>query len=163
MNSKIKKSCVLSKCNKYRYELRRAWNSSKPQIMFILLNPSTADDIEDDPTIKKCISYTKRLKGGSIVVCNIFSYRSTDPRLMKQHNDPVGPNNDYWIKKNAKESKLIIAGWGKHGSYLGRAEEICRMLPKMHCFKINKDGSPTHFLYLPSNLKPILFRYSVKN
>lgn len=118
------KDAVISPCSKYRYALYRNWDDSLPSVMFIGLNPSTADAVDDDPTINKCIKYAQSWGYGSLVMANLFAYRSSNPNHLKTEVDPVGPDNDAWLEKLAAQTNLIIAAWGNHGNYLNRDQVV---------------------------------------
>jgi len=153
----MKKNAVISDCKKYRYALYRVWDESLPTVMFVGLNPSTADAIEDDPTINKCIKFAKSWGYGALIMSNLFAFRSTDPDKLKTEIDPIGSENDMWIERLVNKSDLIIAAWGNHGSYLDQDKKILKKFQgRLHCLQINKSGQPAHPLYLKSNLRPIL-------
>ena len=95
---------------------------------------------------------------GGYIMGNIFAYRSTDPKNLLKIDDPIGPDNDYWLKKLYDEASLTIGAWGNHGRILNRGEKINNMLKSFHCLKITKLGYPSHPLYLSSKLKPIIFQ-----
>ena len=141
----------------YRYALWRTWDDTLPKVLFIGLNPSTADEVQDDPTIRRCIRYAQDWGYGGYIMGNIFGYRSTDPKKLKLIDDPVGIDNNYWLKKLHKEAELTIGAWGNHGKLLDRGEEIVNLIDNLYCLKITKEGQPSHPLYLPSKLKPINF------
>jgi hypothetical protein len=143
---------------KHRYTLWRTWDTKKPYVMFIGLNPSTADEVSDDNTVRRCINYAKDWGYGALCMTNIFAYRATDPKVMKAQEDPVGEENDKSLIECAKDAGVIIAAWGTHGSYLGRNDEVIRLLGKLYCLKKTKDGHPGHPLYLKKDLKPVLFQ-----
>ena len=103
---------TLSKCRKYRYVLWRVWDKSLPHIMFIGLNPSTANETQNDPTILKCIQYCKHWGYGGFYITNLFAYRSSSPDILKKSKKPIGLKNDYWILKTAKSAEKIVACWG---------------------------------------------------
>mgnify|MGYP001187935155 FL=1 len=161
MNIDNNTGATFSKCNRYRYVLWRKWNSSDPQVMFIGLNPSTADHIHNDPTISRCINYAKSWGYGGIYMVNIFSYKTTYPDRLKSAIDPIGKNTNDWIKKIYDITHMCIAAWGNNGQLLNRSDKIRAMLPKMHCLKITKSGEPSHPLYLKASLKPITYRYTL--
>ena len=99
----INRQTIFSPCRRYRYTLWRAWDMFNPgYVMFIGLNPSTADEVQDDPTIRRCIGYAKEWGYGAFCMTNIFAFRATDPRVMKAQADPVGPENDKWLTECAK-------------------------------------------------------------
>lgn len=145
----------LSECRKYRYALWRIWDDSKPYAMFIGLNPSTADETEDDPTINRCINYSKDWGYGGLCMANLFAFRATDPVDMMASDEPIGSDNDEWIKKLAKEAGVIVAAWGNDGSHLDRSKKVMDMISDLMCLKLNKTGEPAHPLYQPGTAKPI--------
>jgi len=147
----------------YRYSLVRQWydefplwmaSDPGPYAMFIGLNPSTADEVQNDPTVRRCIGYAKAWGYGALVMTNIFAYRSTDPKCMREVADPVGPDNDATLQGLAAGAGIVVAAWGAHGTHRGRADQIKRMIPKLHCLKLTKDGHPAHPLYLKKDLTP---------
>ena len=143
-----------SECRKYRYVLWRTWDKSKPKVMFLGLNPSTADEVKNDPTVSRCINYSKSWDFGGMFMMNIFSYRTTYPSELKKEKNPIGHKNDYWISKIYKNSELCIGAWGNDGFFLKRSNDICSLIPELFCLKINKCGEPAHPLYLKSSLEP---------
>ena len=148
-------SAEFSTCRKYRYALWRIWDESKGLAMFIGLNPSTADEVENDPTVNRCISFAKDWGYGGLCMTNLFAYRETDPHKMKTQREPVGPDNDKWLTKLAREAAIILAAWGNHGSHLDRSSEVKKLIPNLHCLGVNKTGEPKHPLYLKGSLKPL--------
>lgn len=142
----------------YRYTLWRIWEAGKGYCMFIGLNPSTANETEDDPTVRRCIGYAKSWGYGALCMTNLFAFRATDPRKMKQAIDPVGPKNDFHLSSMARAAGVIIAAWGTAGSYRSRGVDVCKLVWPMECLRITKTGYPAHPLYLPKTLKPIPFR-----
>jgi hypothetical protein len=131
--------------------------------MFIGLNPSTAGETEDDPTINRCINYSKDWGYGGLCMANLFAFRATAPSDMMASNEPIGLDNDEWIKKLAKEAGVIVAAWGNDGSYLERSKEARKMIPDLMCLKINKSGEPAHPLYQLGTAKPIKWAYNNAN
>tara|TARA_B000000557_G_C20755605_1_gene435065 strand:+ start:45 stop:524 length:480 start_codon:yes stop_codon:yes gene_type:complete len=154
----IKSDALFSKDRVYRYALWRIWDIKKPKVLFIGLNPSTADEIKNDPTIRRCIRFSMDWGYGGYIMGNIFAYRSTDPKNLLKIDDPIGADNDYWLKKLYDEASLTIGAWGNHGRILNRGEKVNNMLKSFHCLKITKLGYPSHPLYLSSKLKPIIFQ-----
>lgn len=150
---------LFSKDNVYRYFLSRIWDLEKPTVVFCMLNPSTADNIKNDPTVERCQRRAKLLGYGSLVVINLFALKSTDPGLLFKTDDPVGPENDTNILKAIGTSDMIICAWGQHGSLKKRDEEVLNLIKQAgkipYALKLNKDGSPAHPLYLPYSLNPV--------
>lgn len=149
------KSAVISSNEIYRYRLQREWEWTKPFVTFVMLNPSTADADIDDPTIKKCIKFAKNWGYGRIDVVNLFAFRATDPRRLKEQLDPVGAENDCFIKSTLIDTDLVVCAWGRHGKFKDRDIEAMKILHSSgktaYSLKINKDGTPKHPLYCPDN------------
>lgn len=147
-------SAVISEGGVYRYSLSRFWGDSKANRLatWIMLNPSTADATEDDPTIRRCIRFTRRGNYDGLTVVNLFALRATDPWELAGHADPVGPDNDRWITSAATSSDLVIAAWGNHGTLNGRDKTVLEMLDSLHvrlaCLGTTTGGHPRHPLYL---------------
>ena len=145
----------LSDCRKYRYALWRTWDDSKPYVLIIGLNPSTANETQDDPTLTRCINFAKSWGYGGVCMANLFAFRATDPIDMKASSNPVGLENDFWLAKLSKDAGIVVAAWGNDGSYLGRSTKVKAALPNLHCMKMNKSGEPAHPLYLKASLIPV--------
>ena len=139
---------VFSDCRTWRYVLWRVWDDDKPEWNFIGLNPSTADETKDDPTIRRCITFAKREGAGGIYMTNIFAFRATDPKTMKDARDPVGPENEKYLSGTNKLSSKSIACWGAHGGYQNQGSMIRGLLYDLWCFGLTKQGYPKHPLYL---------------
>ena len=148
------KGAVLSPCRRYRYVLTREWAAATGYAMFIGLNPSTADETQDDPTIRRCVAFAKAWGYSGLCMANLFAFRATDPKDMKATADPVGPDNDLWLKQSAAGAGIVVAAWGANGAYKGRDAEVLAMIDPLHCLKLTKDGCPGHPLYLPAASTP---------
>ena len=146
---------ILSPCRTYRYALWREWIGGEGYAMFVGLNPSTADEVQDDPTIRRCIAFAKAWGYSGLCMTNLFAFRATDPRDMKIAADPVGPDNDAHLLALSADAGVIVAAWGVHGSYKGRASAVCKLLPSLHCLGLTKEGHPKHPLYLRKSLTPV--------
>jgi hypothetical protein len=155
MNNYIEKSADFSPDRIYRYALWRVWAAAKGFPMFIGLNPSTADETQDDPTVRRCIAYAKDWGYSGLCMTNIFAFRATDPKEMLAAKDPVGPDNDQWLTKLANQAAIKIAAWGTKGSHNKRDKIIRELIPDLNYLKLTKDGSPSHPLYLSKDLVPI--------
>lgn len=144
-----------SECGLYRYALWRRWWDDcclTDMACFIGLNPSTADATQDDPTIRRCISFAKQWKRGGIVMLNLFAYRATDPKAMKQVTDPVGPLNDEAIRRTTRCYPLVCC-WGAHGGHHNRSNVVLSIIGRKFVkhLGMTKAGQPKHPLYLPSD------------
>ena len=126
-----------------------------PIAMIIGLNPSTADQTRNDPTITRCINFSRSWGYGGVCVTNLFGFRATAPTELKAHHDPIGKENDAWVHEMAKGAAITVAAWGNHGKFLNRSLEILPSLDQLHCIKMNKSGEPAHPLYLKAELKPV--------
>lgn len=153
------KGAELSPCRRYRYALWRIWDESKPAVMFIGLNPSTADETTDDPTLIRCINFAKSWGYGGVYTANLFAYRATQPKELLKRKRVVGKDNNDWLQTLANKSDIIIAAWGNDGKYQNRAQRVKELIRPLHYLKMNKSGEPAHPLYLKADLKPILFEY----
>lgn len=154
--TEMKSWASFSPCRSHRFVLGRKWDD-KPLVMFIGLNPSTADETQDDPTIRRCIGYAKDWGYGGLLMTNIFAYRSTDPKWLLECADPIGSQNDDALLNCYQEADIAIAAWGTHGTLKDRNIAVRKLLPKLHYLRLTKDGHPGHPLYLPKTLKPILW------
>jgi len=147
-------ACKYSACKHYRYLLSRSWQQGAGRVVFIGLNPSTADAVNDDPTIKRCVDYAARWGFAHMDMVNLFSFRATQPELLMAAKNPVGPCNDSWLDKSIARSDLAIACWGNHGSYLNRSSLINDRYPQLLCLKTTARSQPAHPLYLSAALLP---------
>ncbi|BDY04689.1 DUF1643 domain-containing protein [Ferrimonas sp. YFM] len=145
---------VISACQAYRYALTRVWDADKPYVMFVGLNPSTADAVDDDPTIRRCIGFAQSWGYGGLVMANLFAYRATEPHVMMSAGDPVGPDNDDWLTRLGEKAGVVVAAWGNDGAFLNRSSQVHELLPNLHYLKMNKSGEPAHPLYLKATLTP---------
>jgi len=139
---------TFSDCRTWRYVLWRTWNETRGIVAFIGLNPSTADEIADDPTIRRCCDFAKRWGFGGIYMLNLFAFRSPDPKMMKSAEDPVGPDNDRALVVWAFKAEKVVFCWGNHGTYRGRGKKIMAKIGPAECFGFTKLGEPKHPLYL---------------
>lgn len=150
-----------SPCGQYRYRLWRRWTITKPLCLFIMLNPSTADEVENDPTVERCEQRARQLGYGGLMICNLFAFRATDPEKMKEAVDPVGPKNDLHLKLEAIRAGMVICGWGEHGKQLDRSKFVVDLLNQvkipLYYLRLNKSGEPQHPLYIGYDQKPQLW------
>lgn len=128
----------------YRYSLTRVWDSTLPTITFVLLNPSTADEAQLDPTLRRCVGFAKREGFGGMVILNLYAFRTRTPKIMLAATDPVGPDNDRVL---AGVTGTVVAGWGTNADE-ARVTSVVAMLPQLHALGITKDGYPRHPLYV---------------
>ena len=155
------KSAVIDPSGKYRYLLTRTWDEDEPYALFVMLNPSTADAEQDDPTIRRCIDFATRWGYGGLRVVNVFAYRSTDPKTLLNVADPVGPDNYRYISAAIKYAGVVIAAWGASGPHIKEAYdtvyEIARYLKiPIHVLGVTKNSMPKHPLYIPKLMMPKL-------
>ena len=122
-----------------------------------MLNPSTATEFEDDPTVRKCQEFARRWGHDACRVVNIFAWRSTDPAVLPSLADPIGPENDAHIVREAATAARIVCAWGNFGTVRGRGWQVRQMLTSYACwcFQINQNGEPAHPLYQPY-AKPLI-------
>jgi hypothetical protein len=151
---------VYSNCESYRYSLTQLWGPGQ-RLLCVMLNPSTATETQNDPTIERCERRARSAGFGALRVVNLFAFRATDPKRLSGTPDPVGPANDATLAESVAWSDLILCGWGQHGHLLGRAALVEAWLrgggwPLYH-LGLNKDGSPKHPLYIAYQRQPALW------
>lgn len=144
---------AFSLCRTWRYALWRIWDVTKRPLLVVGLNPSTASELADDPTITRCCIRAHTLGHGGLLMGNLFAYRATDPQKMKKAADPVGPKTNGWLIRMADDAALILCAWGAHGRYRNRDLEVRRRLDDagkrpLWCLGQTKGGQPRHPLYL---------------
>lgn len=146
-----------SRCRRWRYLLWRRWDEG-PVANFLMLNPSTADEVKLDPSCTRARVYAERWGFGALIVTNLFGWRATDPDEMKAARDPVGRGNDAAILAAARGARLVLCAWGNHGLHRGRSEYVISHLREagvnLHVLRMNGCGQPAHPLYLPGTLQP---------
>ena len=147
------REATYSNCRKYRYGLKIVWDKSKPIMVYCCLNPSTATEMQNDPTIERLERRARQKDFGGMWMLNIFAYRATEPKDMKSQENPVGTLNDDYISYVVSETgaKKIHCGWGNHGLHLDRQKQITELFNQLGvsglAIKINKNGTPAHPLY----------------
>jgi len=151
-------TAVYSDCERYRYLLTRVWDPAGQKALFVMLNPSTATEVQNDPTVERCERRARTLGFGAFRVTNIFAFRATDPRVMRAEADPVGGANDAAIAESAIWSDRIICAWGTHGAHLGRGVVVQALLrttgrPLWH-LGLAQGGAPKHPLYIGYDRQP---------
>lgn len=156
-------SAYFSPCRTWRYSLTRdvAPLTGEGTCTFVGLNPSTADETQDDPTIRRCIDFTRRWGFARLKMVNLYAYRSTDPYALRHVDDPVGPENNHVLSVVFGGSDLIVAAWGAHADAERVEEVMARPIRPRSCLGLTKNGSPRHPLYLPSTVPLVAFRSEV--
>lgn len=149
---------IFSEKREYRYVLWRIWDTKKPMVNIIGLNPSTADELNDDPTMRRCASFAKSWGYGGYYMTNLFAYRTAYPTELFKVNDPIGNDNDKWIIEIASRVDKVILAWGVNGTFKNRDSEVYELVKsKSFYIGLTKEGHPKHPLYLKSDL--IIQRY----
>lgn len=150
----MRKLAVLSSCGAFRYWLERHWDAALPRMCIVMLNPSTADAEQDDPTIKRCVEIAKHNLYGAIEVVNLFAFRATDPKDLRKAGWPTGSweNNDH-IAKTASRCAVTVCAWGGGAKTTTRPDEVLSNLRRLgvrtKAFAITPHGHPQHPLYVP--------------
>jgi hypothetical protein len=151
-------TALYSDCETYRYQLTRVWNAPGPRVLFVMLNPSTATEAQNDPTVERCERRARALGFGAFQVVNIFAFRATDPRVMRAASDPVGPENDTAILEGARWADRVICAWGTHGAHLNRGPQVANLLRTQGCtllhLGLSQAGHPKHPLYISYACQP---------
>ena len=150
----IKKSAVFSPCRNYRYSLTRAWKLSQKPALFIGLNPSTADENNDDPTIRRCMHYAYEWGFGGLIMLNLFAFRATLPSDLRKSKFPVGQENNQFIVDSQHEAGIVLVAWGNNGNLLNRDQAVLQLISNPMCLNINNSGQPAHPLYQRKDISP---------
>ncbi|MEG3153019.1 DUF1643 domain-containing protein [Sphingomonas sp. ZT3P38] len=189
MSDYLKKGATISACGRYRYHLWREWRGfgrddtwtwwtdsrgkkivdgagapigDPKSVLFVMLNPSTADGTADDPTIRRCVSFAKSWGYDRMEVVNLFAWRATEPRdllAMTGDGDPIGPENKSAIQRTVSDAGLVVCAWGAHGGHIDQDETVMGWIEDAdgapHALRLTKDGYPSHPLYLPAILTAV--------
>jgi hypothetical protein len=156
-------TAVYSDCERYRYLLTRVWAPGR-KALFIMLNPSTATEYQNDPTVERCERRARALGFGAFRVTNIFAFRATDPKVMRAQTDPVGPGNDAAILGSLSWADQVICAWGSHGAHLDRGAAMTARLretqtPLFH-LGLTQAGAPKHPLYIGYGVQPVMWDHA---
>jgi hypothetical protein len=151
-------ACVFSPCWKYRYTLGRQVEGGRGTLAFVMLNPSTADDTVDDPTVRRCLGYARDLGFGQLQIANLYAWRSRDPYDLLRVPDPVGPGNDHYLLATCTAADLVVCAWGAFVGADARSREVLALLRRggvvPHALRQTRSGQPAHPLRLPATLRP---------
>lgn len=145
-------SATLSPCEAYRYRLGRSWDADLEPLVWVMLNPSTADASRDDPTIRRVVDFTRAAGYGGCEVVNLYALRATDPKKLWTHPDPVGPNNDLHIEEVCR-GRDVVAAWGamaKPDRALAVTHLVRQVAKSLRCLGLTMGGAPKHPLYVPA-------------
>lgn len=153
-DKQIHSGACFSECHNYRYYLWRIWDETISKVMFIGLNPSTASETNDDPTIKRVIHFAKGWGFGGIYMLNLFPFISTDPKYLQMTKTDI---NEKYLKEISAKCERIVFAWGTFKEAKTMSNNIIKMFPEAYALKINNDGSPRHPLYVKGNIE--LIRY----
>jgi hypothetical protein len=156
MNIQEVSCAVFSDCRNYRYSLWRVWDNEKPLVAFIGLNPSTANETKNDPTIRRVVQFAQDWNFGGVCMLNLFAIVSADPSILKTHHDPIKDNDASLVNIGGRCGAVVFA-WGNFKEATERAKEIVRMFPKAICLGVNKNGTPKHPLYIARKTEPVYF------
>jgi hypothetical protein len=148
----MKKDAKLSDDKLYRYQLTRIWDEDKPKVLFIMLNPSTADADVDDPTIRRVINFAKSWNYGGVYVVNLYAFRSTNPKRLREIDDPRGKDNKTHIQDLLTRVDKVIYAWGHKEK---EPEWLHELVKEPFCIALSTKGIPKHPLYLKGDLLPI--------
>lgn len=162
--SQMSTTAYLSECGRFRYSLSRVWDHEGPRVCWLMLNPSTADANVDDPTIRKCVKFSRRLGYGGMVAVNLYAYRATDPEDLHDAEDPVGPENVRYIEAALRQTCGSIAAWGEGIPKIRAGMRLCidRLFEwgytRWSCLGMNKSGMPKHPLYVRDDARLLEWR-----
>ncbi len=154
-----KSKASFSKDRLYRFTLYRRWAESGQEILFICLNPSTADEDHDDPTVRRCVNFARDWGYRGVWLGNLFALVTTDSAELYKHYDPVGCANNLVLKTMAARCAKVVYAWGNHGRLLNRSRQVVNMIGPGLCFGVNKTGEPKHPLYQSRNAQLIQYYF----
>jgi len=166
MTEYLEAKAEISTCGLYRYELTRRWVEDAKEVVYVMLNPSTADGDQDDPTIRKCVGFAHRWGFGAIKVVNLFAFRATQPKDMLAAEDPVGVANTVHLVKAFTQASMVVCAWGGTAQPLvaQRSQEVVSLITQLHlpkdkfwCLGYTKLGNPRHPLMLSYTTQPTPF------
>ena len=152
----IEAGAVISPCRKYRYQLSRVWDKDLPLVVFLMLNPSTADEQDDDNTIRRCIGFARSWGYGGLLVGNLFGYRASDASELFNNSVAIGVDNQQWLI-DMTIGRTVICSWGAHPLAVDQARKILPIINgncNISHLGLTKDGHPKHPLYLHSSCQP---------
>lgn len=155
------REAVYSTCERYRYRLTAEWDAGAPKLLYVMLNPSKATELANDPTIERCQRRARMLGYGAIGIVNLFGLRETSPKRLMAARAPVGPDNLEQVEAALNWADDTLAAWGVHGAHRRQAEAIIPVLkaaakPLFH-LGLSKEGHPRHPLYIPYSTKPVVW------
>jgi hypothetical protein len=155
----MESGAYISDCSLYRYTLSRRWDKDLDMVCWVMLNPSTADADQDDPTIRRCVGFTKQWGCGGMLVVNLYALRSTDPYALWQAEDPIGPENDMSIIACAAKCWRVMLAWGTQADP-DRASHVVKLLKPypLYCLGLTQRGQPRHPLYVKADQVPVEFK-----
>lgn len=146
----------------FRYLLwRRISEQGTRRIAFVMLNPSTADAVRDDPTLRRCISFARMWGFASLLVCNLFALRATRPTALLRVEDPVGTDNDAWLLRVGASVDMVVAAWGAAAVAEHRSASVLALLSErhdVHTLGFTASGAPRHPLYVPTSAELVPYR-----
>jgi hypothetical protein len=147
-------SAIFDTTRRYRYSLKRTWSNDYPRVTFIMLNPSRADELQNDPTISRCLGFAYDWGCGSLEVVNLFAYCTSYPYELMRANDPIGKDNDHFLMQAVANAHFTVIAWGTKGTYLERNRRVLDLLlaqtqsEHLYYLGLTKEGHPCHPLYL---------------
>ena len=154
----LPKSAIFSEDRRYRYVLWRVWSQTRRPLLMIGLNPSTANEISDDPTITRMMVRANKAGYGSLVMTNLYAFVSSNPDVLLEDGDFIGIETDAYLIQAIQIADRVICGWGSFPAARKRADYVLKMIPQPYCLGVNIDGQPKHPLYLSYDTPVVKFR-----
>lgn len=156
----VRASASLSACGDYRWTLHRKWDEG-PEVLWIMLNPSTADANADDPTVRRCAGFSKSWGFGGLTIANLYAARTPRPSDLSRLADPVGVRNDQVLRALVRHAAAVVVAWGAHPLAAARAGTVLPLLTSPLCIGTTRGGHPRHPLYVRADTQPSIFQASV--
>jgi hypothetical protein len=144
----------------YRYTLWREWDRTRSRVAIIMLNPSVANETQNDPTIRRCIAFARSWGHGSVEIVNLFAYRTSYSKELLNATEPIGIDNDKYVLQASNRSRRLVLAWGNWGYVRNRAGQVCNLLAEIevHCLGLTRTGQPRHPLYLAKDTQLMPYR-----
>lgn len=156
----MKSGAIFDATGLYRYTLWREWDERRSRVTIVMLNPSVANEMQNDPTIRRCIAFAQSWGYGSVEIVNLFAYCTPYPKELSNATEPIGIENDKYVIQASNRSRRLVFGWGNWGYLKNRAGQVCNLLNKaeVFCLGFTRTGQPRHPLYLPKDTQLIPYR-----
>jgi hypothetical protein len=156
----VESGAIFDATGDYRYTLWREWDERRSRVAIVMLNPSVADEMQNDPTIRRCIEFARSWGYGSVEIVNLFAYCTPYPKELSNATEPIGIENDRYLRQASNRSRGLVFAWGNWGYLRSRDRQVCKLLARVerYCLGLTRTGQPRHPLYLPRDTQLMPYR-----